>query len=206
MLFSLPLLLAATPDTPPQPPPQSRPHGISMADADDDGRITREEMIAWLDSDFDARDQDGDGLIPVAALVRPGPPPGAASGDHPPQRLGQRGGPRGGGPGGGSGFGGGGFGGPRGGIGSGDHQRSGQHRDGQGATPSGGMEAAPMPGGMPRFEDSNDDGMIYRAEFSTAALLMFDDLDLDHDGVVTRDEMPPPPPHRAGDDEAAPRP
>ncbi|MDF0542821.1 hypothetical protein PX699_10750 [Sphingobium sp. H39-3-25] len=184
-------------DRPPPPPPAG---GIFAADNDGDGRITREEMAAWLDRDFAARDQDGDGLIPVRSLMRAAPDGSNASSPSG-QQQGRGGRGLGGGPGGGfdggsgrGGFGGGGFGGNQGGPPPG--KNPGGNRGEQGATARRGPSMQPMApsGGMPRFEDSNDDGMIDHGEFATAALALFDDLDASHDGVLSREEMPAPPP------------
>ncbi|WP_419722938.1 hypothetical protein [Sphingobium aquiterrae] len=207
----LPLLLLATAQTadtgadaatPPPPPPA----GILAADSDGDGKVTRAEMTAWLDRDFAARDPDGDGLIPVRALMHISPDSGGG-GDRPAgqqQGRGRRGpgGGQGGDFGGGGGFGGEGFGGGHRGAG-GPSSGEGRGRAGQGGMAQRGPAMQPVapPNGMPRYEDSNDDGMIDHAEFSAAALALFDDRDANHDGVLTRDEMPPPP----SDGEAADR-
>lgn len=220
MIFSF-LLLAATQaadtanntrnDRPPPPPPAG---GIFAADNDGDGRVTREEMAAWLDRDFAARDQDGDGLIPVRSLMRAAPDGGNASAPSSGQRQGRGGRGPGGGPGdgqgggfgggsSGGGFGGGGFGGGQGGPPPGEGP--GGNRGEQGTTARRGPSMQPMapPGGMPRFEDSNDDGMIDHSEFAVAALALFDDLDADHDGVLSRAEMPAPPPPPPSDGDSA---
>ncbi|PZU57537.1 MAG: hypothetical protein DI547_12665 [Sphingobium sp.] len=183
MILSLALLLAsasqaAGPESPPPPPPGGGP--FSAADADHDGCISRAELQAWLDSEFAAKDQNGDGMIPVRQLLQAAPqggqadrPKGPPQGEGEPPRMGG-GGPGNGPPparrGSGSGFGG----------NSGDRPPAMQPVDG--------------PAGMPRFEDGNDDGMIDAAEFAAPALAMFDTMDANHDGMLSADELPPPPP------------
>jgi hypothetical protein len=196
MIFPLLLLLQAAGSAAETPPPEPRPMGIFATDADGDGRIGREELSAWLDRDFTAHDKDGDGLIPLRELMQPAPSGGGTASGGMPRREGatagegRRGGSgRMGGMSGMGGMGGGGFGHRGGGGNFGDRplQGEGVRRAG------GGMTAAAMPGGMPRSEDSNDDGMIDSSEYAASALAWFDDLDADHDGTVTRAELPHPP-------------
>ncbi|CAM5377956.1 hypothetical protein ACFSUK_16870 [Sphingobium scionense] len=155
---------------------KGRPDGLWAADADGDGRITRDEMQAWLDRRFSAMDSDGDGAISVEAMQ---------------QMLGHQRGPREegqgerghgrDGPGGPGGAGGSSPGGPPPGPPPGS-QRS--------------ETAPPPPPGraMPYPEDGNEDGVIDRAEFSAPSLAMFHDLDRNGDGVLSADELPPSPP------------
>lgn len=174
-------LLASTPLL--AQPPAAPEGGPWAADADGDGRITRDEMVAYMERRFSLMDQDSDGLVPVRAMQR--------MLGYEPQVRGQtesaqrgpgkgRGGP-GGGPGGG--------GGPRGDIGGpppGGRPPEGRRAD----------AGSPPPGrAMPYPEDSNDDGQIDRAEFLAPALALFADRDRNGDGVLTADELPPPPPH-----------
>ncbi|WP_313231245.1 hypothetical protein [Sphingobium yanoikuyae] len=153
----------------------ARPDGPWAADADGDGRITRDEMQAWLDRRFSAMDSDGDGAISADAMQQ------MLGHQRGPRQEGQgerrhgRGGP-------------GGAGGPP-----------------PGGPPPGGQrgDAAPPPPpgrAMPYPEDGNEDGVIDRAEFSAPSLAMFHDLDRNGDVVLSADELPPspPPPGREG--------
>lgn len=172
LLASTPLL-AQMPSAPPAPPPAPSQGGPWAADADGDGRITRDEMAAYMERRFGLMDQDGDGLVPVQAMQRmlghePQARDQADSASRSPGKG--RGGP--GGPGG------------AGGPPPGGRPKGGARADG----------APPPPGrAMPYPEDSNDDGQIDRAEFLTPALAMFADQDRNGDGVLTADELPPPP-------------
>ena len=167
ILFPIPLLA--------QPPVD--PGGPWAADADGDGRITRDEMQAWLDRRFSAMDSRGEGAVPVEAmqqLLGHQRARADAGEDRQSGRSG-RGGPKGMGPAG-----------PPPGGGPGGPPPSGQYA---------GADAPPPPGRtMPYPEDSNDDGMIDRAEFSAPALAMFADQDRNGDNMLSGDEMPPPPP------------
>ncbi|WP_311269386.1 hypothetical protein [Sphingobium sp. WCS2017Hpa-17] len=175
-------LLASTPllAQMPSAPPAAPEGGPWAADADGDGRITRDEMVAYMDRRFSLMDQDSDGLVPVQAMQR--------MLGHEPQARGQtdqaqRGPGKGrGGPGGGSGGPGGASGPPPGG-----RPPEGKRAD----------AAPPPPPGrtMPYPEDGNDDGQIDRAEFLAPALALFADQDRNGDGVLTADELPPPPRH-----------
>lgn len=166
-----------------QPPSGDR--GPWAADADGDGRITRDEMRAYMDRRFGLMDQDGDGLVQVQAMQqmlgheRQAAP---AAGEDARQ---------GGGPGKGRG----GPGGPGGPGGAGGPPPAGKSPPG--GRPAGNRAAAPPPPpgrSMPYPEDGNDDGMIDRAEFRAPALTMFADQDRNGDGVLTAEELPPPPP------------
>ncbi len=167
-------------------PPAGPQNGPWAADADGDGRITRDEMRAYMERRFGLMDPDSDGLVPVQAMQR--------MLGHERQALasaeggvGKDGGPRKGrGGSGGAGGPGGGAGGPGGGGGPPPGDRP--HRGDR-------VGAAPPPPGraMPYPEDSNDDGQIDRAEFLAPALAMFADQDRNGDGVLTADELPPPP-------------
>jgi len=48
--------------------PQGEVGGPWAADADRDGRITRDEMRAYMERRFGLMDPDGDGLVPVSML------------------------------------------------------------------------------------------------------------------------------------------
>lgn len=158
--------------------------GPWATDADGDGRITRDEMRAYMERRFGLMDQDSDGLVPVQAMqrmlgherqARPSAEGGAGKNGGPGKG---RGGP--GGPGGGAG-------GPRGAGGPPPGDRSHGRNRADAAPP-------PPPGrAMPYPEDSNDDGQVDRVEFLTPALAMFADQDRNGDGVLTADELPPPP-------------
>ena len=168
--------------------PQGDPAGPWAADADQDGRITRDEMRAYMGRRFDLMDQDGDGLVPVQAMQRmlgherPAAPTGeggARDGRGPGSR--RRGGPGGaGGPGGPGGAGGPPSGGP-------------PARPPADARVDAGSPPPPPGRAMPWPEDSNDDGQIARDEFLAPALAMFADQDRNGDGVLTAEELPPPP-------------
>lgn len=166
LLASTPLL-AQMPSAPPAPPQG----GPWAADADGDGRITRDEMVAYMERRFGLMDQDGDGLVPVQAMQR-------MLGHEPQARdqvdSAQRGPGKGrGGPGGAGGP-------PPGGR-------------PKGSARADGVPPPPPGRAMPYPEDSNDDGQIDRAEFLAPALAMFADQDRNGDGVLTADELPPPP-------------
>ena len=168
--------------------PQGEVGGPWAADADRDGRITRDEMRAYMERRFGLMDPDGDGLVPVQTMQRMlGHERQAAaageSDDH-----GPRGESRGrGGPGGPSGRGPGGAGGPPPG---GPPPGGPPPRDRADA----GAPPPPPPGrSMPWPEDGNDDGQIGRDEFLAPALAMFDDQDRNGDGVLSAEELPPPP-------------
>lgn len=170
-------LLAQMPSAPPAAPES----GPWAADADGDGRITRDEMVAYMDRRFGLMDQDNDGLVPVQAMQRMlGHEPQARtrteSAQHGPGKG--RGGP--GGPGG------------AGGPPPGGRPKGSARSDG----------APPPPPGraMPYPEDGNDDGQIDRAEFLAPALALFADQDRNGDGVLTADELPPPPRHGPPDE------
>ncbi|WP_420144432.1 hypothetical protein [Sphingobium sp.] len=154
--------------------------GPWAADADGDGRITRDEMTAYMERRFGLMDQDSDGLVPVQVMQRllghERQPRASGQGDHDRRPRGPgrgRGGPDG--PGGGAG------GPPPGG------QPPAERRAGADSPP-------PSPPGhaMPYPEDANDDGQIDRNEFLAPALAMFADQDRNGDGVLTAEEMPPP--------------
>ncbi|MBZ9646390.1 hypothetical protein K9B33_02435 [Sphingobium sp. 3R8] len=176
---SLAVSLLASAPLPAQPPaaPETGPWA---ADADGDGRITRDEMRAYMERRFGLMDQDSDGLVPVQAMQRMlGHERQARAPAE--DSTGKEGGPgkRHGGPGGGR-----------------------EGPGGAGGPPPGGRpprgdraDAAPPPPGraMPWPEDSNDDGQIDRAEFLAPALALFADQDRSGDGVLTADELPPPP-------------
>lgn len=157
--------------------PSAPQNGPWAADADGDGRITRDEMAAYMDRRFGLMDQDGDGLVPVQAMQRMlghEPQDRAAGQDGQSGRKG-RGGP--GGPGGAGGP-------PPGGPPPGGKAPTGDR-----------AESGPPPGrAMPYPEDANDDGQIDRTEFLAPAFAMFTDMDRNGDGVLTADELPPPPP------------
>ncbi|MFC3442940.1 hypothetical protein ACFOKF_17340 [Sphingobium rhizovicinum] len=186
----LTVLLAVSAPLSAQPP--AAQGGPWAADADGDGRITRDEMTAYMERRFGLMDQDGDGLVPVQAMQRmlghdrERASAGAGKGEG-------RGPGRGrGGPGGGSG-------GPPGGAGG---PPPGGSPPGGGRPPAGdraeGGAPPPPPGrAMPYPEDANDDGQIDRNEFLAPALAMFADQDRNGDGVLTADELPPPPPSSA---------
>jgi hypothetical protein len=169
---------------------------IWAADSNGDGKITRQELIDWMNQRFTLLDRRGDGHIPVEAMQRmlgQDRPP-AATGADGARAAGQGRGRRHEGMGGDDGDSGGarmphgGMGG-RGGIGGG-------HGGGRSARPPGtaGNAAPPPPGQLiPPPEDSNEDGMIDRAEFLAPALALFDDRDRNGDGVLTPDELPPRP-------------
>lgn len=154
-------------------PPAAPEGGPWAADADGDGRITRDEMVAYMDRRFGLMDQDSDGLVPVQAMQRMlGHEPQARDQKDSAQR----------GPGKGRG-------GPGGPGGAGGPPPGGRAKDGARAD-----GAPPPPPGrtMPYPEDGNDDGQIDRAEFLAPALAMFADQDRNGDGVLTADELPPP--------------
>lgn len=165
--------------------PAGHDAGPWAADADGDGRITRDEMTAYMDRRFGLMDQDSDGLVPVPAMQRmlghERQARGQGDGDRKPDGPGGKGR---GGRGGGSGGPGGGAGGPPPGG------RPPADRRAEGRAPP------PPPGrAMPYPEDSNDDGQIDRTEFLAPALAMFADQDRNGDGVLTAEELPPPPGH-----------
>lgn len=162
---------------------RGRPEGPWAADADGDGRITRDEMQAWLDRRFSAMDSDGDGAISAEAMQQ------MLGHQRTPRQEGQgerrhgRGDP-GGGPG-----------------GAGDPPPGGPPPGPRPGDQSGEAAPPPPPGrAMPYPEDGNEDGVIDRAEFSAPSLAMFHDLDRNGDGVLSADELPPspPPPDREG--------
>jgi hypothetical protein len=172
--------------------PSAPQDGPWAADADGDGRITRDEMAAYMDRRFGLMDQDGDGLVPVQAMQRMlghEPQERAAGQDGQSGRKG-RGGP----------------GGPGGGGGPGGPPPGGQSPGGK--PPAGDRaERGPSPGrAMPYPEDANDDGQIDRTEFLAPAFAMFTDMDRNGDGVLTSDELPPPPPPGSGPDGEGPPP
>ena len=161
----------------------ARPDAPWAADADGDGRITRDEMQAWLDRRFSAMDSDGDGAISAEAMQqilghqRTPRQEGQGERRHGPGGPGGAGGPPPGGP-------------PPGGPPPGP--RPGGQR---------GETAPPPPPGraMPYPEDGNEDGLIDRAEFSAPSLAMFHDLDRNGDGGLSADELPPSPPPPGGE-------
>ncbi len=179
LLLPTPLLAQAA------PPAAGHRGGPWAADADGDGRITREEMLAWMEQRFHLMDPDGDGQVPVEAMQRMLGHERQEGESSPAQKREARG------PG-------------RGGPGS-DHRGSGEH-GGPGGPPPGDRPSgnrggeAPPPGppgaAMPYPEDSNDDGRIDLQEFVAPAMAMFDQLDANGDGVLTADELPSPPPRR----------
>jgi len=186
-------LLASTPLL--AQPPAGPEGGPWAADADGDGRITRDEMVAYMERRFGLMDQDSDGLVPVQAMQRMlGHEPQARGQAKSAQRgpgKGRGPGKRRGGPGGGPGNGpGGGAGGPPPGG-----------RPPEGKRADAGSPPPPPPGrAMPYPEDSNDDGQIDRTEFIAPALALFADQDRNGDGVLTADELPPPPRHGPSED------
>jgi hypothetical protein len=163
-------------------PPTDHDGGPWAADADGDGRITRDEMRSFMERRFGMMDQDSDGLVPVPTMQRmlghERQARAQADGDARRNDSGKRrGGP--GGPGG--------AGGP-GAVGPPPGGRSPEANRADAGPPP------PPPGrAMPYPEDGNDDGQIDRAEFLTPALAMFADQDRNGDGVLTPDELPPPP-------------
>jgi Ca2+-binding EF-hand superfamily protein len=171
------------------------------ADADHDGRLTPAEFRADAMRFFHMLDTDGDGEIGPDEI------------EHyenviaPEIRTGGMGGGRGGGgrpAGGGRGHGGGMHGGGMHGGGMGGGRMGG---DGDGEAEGGSGESAPnhamaeMPRGAGRFgffdipepvvsADSNLDRGISAQEFEAAARQRFTMLDVNHDGVIMRDELP----------------
>lgn len=188
-LSPLLLLFTAIPGHAQPTPPLKE--GPWAADADGDGRITREEMGAYMERRFSLMDSDGDGMIPAQTMQRmlghERSAPGIAAQDS--KSGGRRGPGSGMEPGGGGGFGGsGGAGGPP--------PRGGPAADGQDHMRQGRADGTPPPPpgrAMPYPEDSNDDGMIDRQEFIAPALAMFADRDINGDGVLTAEELPQPP-------------
>ncbi|SEJ04340.1 EF hand [Sphingobium sp. AP50] len=170
--------------------PAAPQDGPWAADADGDGRITRDEMAAYMDRRFGLMDQDGDGLVPVQTMQR-------MLGHEPQERAagqdGQKGHKGRGGPGG-----------PGGGGGPGGPPPGGPPPGGK-APKDDRAEGGPPPGrAMPYPEDANDDGQIDRTEFLAPAFAMFTDMDRNGDGVLTADELPPPPPPPGSDGEGPP--
>lgn len=177
----------AQPPAPPPPPPPP-PEGLWAADSNHDGKLTREEVTAFLEARFAALDSDGEGKVAVAALTRMQhrdgdghrgwrglPPP-----DGPP---------------------------PAGGPPPGRHERGpdGPPPGGRRGPPPEWRGDGPPPDGIPRAEDRNEDGQIDRAEFLAPVDELFANRDRNGDGVLTRDELPPPPPPpRRPHDDAAP--
>lgn len=159
--------------------PAAPQDGPWAADADGDGRITRDEMAAYMDRRFGLMDQDGDGLVPVQTMQRMlgHEPQDRAAGQDSQKGRGGPGGPGGtGGP-------------PPGG------KSPGGPPPGSKAPVGDRAEGGPPPGrAMPYPEDANDDGQIDRTEFLAPAFAMFTDMDRNGDGVLTADELPPPPP------------
>jgi hypothetical protein len=166
------------------------------ADADHDGRLTPAEFRADAMRFFHMLDTDGDGEIGpdeiehyesvIAPEIRTG---GMGIGGGGGGRPGGGGHPGGGGRGHGGGMGGGRMG------GDGDGEAEG----GSGGTPN--RAVAEMPRGAGRFgffdipepvvsADSNLDRGISAPEFEAAARQRFAMLDVNHDGVITRDELP----------------
>ncbi|MEA3542533.1 MAG: EF-hand domain-containing protein [Pseudomonadota bacterium] len=179
LLLAASLLAPSVAAAQPQPQPQGEAGGPWAADADRDGRITRDEMRVYMERRFGLMDPDGDGLVPVQTMQRMlGHERRAAAaggiGDHGSRGEGRgRGGLGGRGPGGAGGP-------PLGSPPPGD-------RADAGAPPP------PPPGrSMPWPEDGNDDGQIGRDEFLAPALVMFDDQDRNDDGVLSAKELPPP--------------
>lgn len=156
--------------------------GPWAADANGDGKITREEMRAWMERRFQLMDPDGDGMVPVEAMQR------MLGHERQSGEAARQGRQRPGGPGRGGGMGRSGFGG-HGSPPPGERPSGGKQDDGPPPGPPGSM--------MPYPEDANDDGKIDRDEFVAPALAMFGELDRNGDGVLTADELPPPP--RLGD-------
>lgn len=168
LLFLAPLALSA----PLLAQPSGGTAGPWAADVDQDGRITRDEMAAYMDRRFGLMDQDGDGLVPVQAMQR--------MLGHERDRVSAQVGPREGrGPGKG-----------RGGHRNGGGPPPGGHRPDGNRAETGGPPPPPPGRAMPYPEDGNDDGQIDRTEFVGPALAMFDDRDRDGDGVLTAEELP----------------
>lgn len=173
--------------------PSEHRAGPWAADADGDGRITRAEMRAWMEQRFKLMDSDGDGFVPVEAMQRmlgherqEGDRPASASAQGSERRGPGRGG----------------FGGHGG---RGGHGGSGGPPPGErpfGAKRGDGPPPVPPGTAIPYPEDSNDDGKIDLEEFVAPAMAMFDQMDVNGDGVLTADELPPPP--RRGEGEGAP--
>lgn len=188
-LSPLLLLFTAIPGHAQPTPPLKE--GPWAADADGDGRITREEMGAYMERRFSLMDSDGDGMIPAQTMQRmlghERPASGMATQDG---KSGDR--PRA--PGGGMGPGSKGFGGsgsPGGPPPDGRPTADGQDDIRQ--TRADGTPPPPPGRAIPYPEDSNDDGMIDRLEFIAPALAMFADRDINDDGVLTAEELPQPP-------------
>jgi hypothetical protein len=170
------------------------------ADKNGDGKITRAEFFADAGRFFKTLDVNHDNEIgpeeidryeqEVAPEVQTGGFSGGAGG-------GQHAGGSGGG--GGRGHGGGGHGGGRGGGGGGGH-RGGGGQDGASA-PSGPGPSEPAMQGAARFgylgipepvvaADTDFNRGVSPKEFVAAANERFDLLDVNHDGVITRDDLP----------------
>jgi Ca2+-binding EF-hand superfamily protein len=183
---------------------------FAQADRNHDGALTVDEMQADASRFFDTLDTNHDGEIDPDELTRyeteiaPEVQVGAQMGE----RSGARRGGEGGG-GGGGGRRGGGGGGGRGGWGGGGGRRGGgQSGSGQsGSAQSGTYEEGLEGAGRYSFinipepvisADADFNRGVSRAEFLAAAAKRFVMLDANHDGRLTRDELPPLPQRHSG--------
>lgn len=184
VLGALALLAALTawPATAQGPGPQAGPQRPPMAqafekaDADGDGKVTLDELRTALpdfpEQAFTRLDQDGDGALvqdemPRRGMRRPGGPDGEGPGMRP-GRGGNFGGP---------GFG-------------GDRPMGPPERGMEGRPGPRGPEGGPGFGGLFGQADADEDGKVSKAEFDAAQARMFERLDGDGDGYITREELP----------------
>ncbi|WP_242127713.1 hypothetical protein [Sphingobium sp. Sx8-8] len=143
-----------------------------------------------MEQRFKLMDPDGDGLVPVEAMQRMLGHEGR-DGNRAMAQDGERRGPER--------------------EGAGGHRRGSGEGGGRGGPPPGKRPSGsktgdgPPPGppgmAMPYPEDNNDDGKIDLQEFVAPAMAMFDQLDVNGDGVLTADELPSPPPRRGEEPE-----
>jgi Ca2+-binding EF-hand superfamily protein len=183
------------------------------ADADHDGALTVAEMQADAARFFATLDTNGDGEIDpteltryeteIAPEVQVGMQMGERSGGAGGGGFGGGGRRGGGGRGGGHGGGRGGWGGRGGGQGS----QSGGEGGGERRVPNGGFDDGLQGAGRYSFinipepvisADADLNRGVSRTEFADAAAKRFLMLDTDHDGRVTRAELPPLPQRHAG--------
>lgn len=174
---------------------------FAQADRNHDGAITLDEMQADASRFFDTLDTNHDGEIDPAELTRyetevaPEVQVGAQMGER-----------RGGGRGGGGGWGGGRRGGG-GGRGGGRRGGGGEGSEGSRGGQSGQFEEGLEGAGRFSFlnipepvisADTDFNRGVSRAEFLAAAGKRFTMLDANHDGRITRDELPPLPERHTG--------
>jgi Ca2+-binding EF-hand superfamily protein len=169
---------------------------LKNADANKDGKISKDELVAWEESLFAQIDTNKDGSLTPGELrnfrdakmeewrdkmhaehaggEKKGPGPDAANKDAPPPPPPGKGGPDDG------------HHGPR--HGGPDHM------DGRGPGPDGmdhdGMRPHGMATGLIRMIDTDENGQISKAEANAAVDKLFDRMDRNKDGVISIDDLP----------------